>query len=373
MSDAHSLDTLRDHLRTHADSEAVAELAERFLIDAALCGPIVPVRPLLARYDLDEDTQESLEDLLEDQLVEGLELFEDFEYGHPGFPQGVLAVGESTYVYGFRDADLPNTVLTQLDAASSGDEGLDGRAAMLYADLETRLPLRTETIGGVYRHLSQYLPEPSRTRATEALDTWAYLLATPSRDEIVARLRDKDTDPDLLWRALEASHDQSPQRQLMLAELYTDHYGEETSDERRLFLHLLQGRLLEAQGQLSARTDGRWGALEHLRGAHGLLKKFGKTVDAAGILGWVANIHRQQEDHDAALARSLEALAAYRAEGHGQGVVQTLLFRTMVFQETARPEEAQQALEECAQILQDNEIPVPEEILLKLKELTQQL
>lgn len=209
-----AVETLRRRL---ADEGSMGEAAMDFLVDAALCGPVVPVVPLLDRLGLDEEGREAVEDVLDDVLVadgDRVAVFEDLEFRHPGYPQGVLGEGESTWVYRFRSAALRRALLATLDDAESRE-----RARALGNLFDRRLPTSSRSITRLRAHLSQHLGADERRQALQELARWIQPRQAPFLRAVLERdLRDGKLEAAEVWRAARQAEHRPPLWRLALVE-----------------------------------------------------------------------------------------------------------------------------------------------------------
>lgn len=177
-----------------------------FLVEAALCGPVVPVVPLLDRLGLDEAAREVVEDVLDEVLVADGEkgaTFVDLEFRHPGYPQGVLDGGRSTWTYRFRSAALRRALVASLD-----ETGRHERARALAETFDRGLPTVTRSIARLRAHLARHLGVTERRQALQQLAWWIQPREAPFLRAVLEReLRAGALDSRDLWQAAgTASH-----------------------------------------------------------------------------------------------------------------------------------------------------------------------
>ena len=212
------------------------------LVDAALCGPLVPVVPLLDRRGLDEAAREALEDALDDVLVaedgqveEGPEgpIFVDLEYTHPGFPtEGPDAVGP-TYVYRFPDGQLRRALIESEDV-----EARQRRARAVLEALGDAYPPKTRTVARLRAHLSAAIDLESSQTALRELSWWVRPEEGPILDEFLTRALDGKilTAAEILAIARDSTHRPTGWRLTLLEACSADggYHLESLNEEERL-------------------------------------------------------------------------------------------------------------------------------------------
>jgi tetratricopeptide (TPR) repeat protein len=216
-----------------------------FLLDAALCGDLVPVSLLVDLQVLDKDTQDELLDLIDEELVAGLGLLEDLEYTHPGFPASVA-------VARFREPIVRLAILEHFPMKER-----KARAARITPALRRGLPVQTRVLARLFVTLADHLGEADRAEILRDLAWWVGTEEADSlRDGLVSALAEGQLKPESLWGALEGTKGRWPSyRRLALLDAYgTGPCDEEGNPlgvpvERQGEFHFLRAQLLEDLGR----------------------------------------------------------------------------------------------------------------------------
>ncbi|HEX5718733.1 MAG TPA: hypothetical protein VF179_21410, partial [Thermoanaerobaculia bacterium] len=118
-----------------------------FLLEAALCGELVPANLLLGVQALAEEVEDDLADSIDEILVERFGVFEDLEYSHPGFPALVN-------VYRFREPIVRLAVLEHFQVKERR-----ARAAQIAPTLRRGLLVTTRDVARLFVSLADHLGE----------------------------------------------------------------------------------------------------------------------------------------------------------------------------------------------------------------------
>ncbi|NJL28262.1 MAG: tetratricopeptide repeat protein [Thermoanaerobaculia bacterium] len=249
-----------------------ASILRSFLYDAAFCGRNVPVNLLLDRQELAKEVCEKVKDLLDDGLVEGLGIFKDLEFHHPGFPKNVN-------IYRFRDPLTRLVILDQLN-----DQERELRATELLRFLRRALPVSTRDIAHLFVDLSENLSAGAQAEPLRELEWWvgreeAEVLTTG----LIEALQRREVTPDVLWGVVRGSEDRWP-------------------DYRRL-------AVLAAYGKIGVPLE-LLGAF-HLLRANLLMNlgRFAEAVEDARQACRILEVHKEQRSNEFLRAMILLGLA----------------------------------------------------------------
>jgi tetratricopeptide (TPR) repeat protein len=180
-----------------------------FLLDATLCGELVPVSLLVAVQALEKEEQDDLVDLIDEVLVDGLGLLEDLGYSHPGFP--------SVSVARFRGPIVRLAVLEHFNPKERRT-----RAAQIVPALRRGLPIATRTVARLFMTLADHFSEADRDEILRELQWWVGTdEADLLREGLAAALMEDRLKPESLWGALIATEGRwPPYRRLALLDAY---------------------------------------------------------------------------------------------------------------------------------------------------------
>jgi|GEM_PF-3033568 len=212
--------------------EERARVVREFLLDAALCGDLVPARLLMEQMNLGDQEAYEIEDLIEEGLVDELGVFEDLEYG-------LRTVPDRTYVYRFRDPLVRRVILDRTDASQR-----EARVRAVSRFLDKELPARTRDVARIYLHLADHLREEERERWRRTLGWWVGVEeADDLQAEVIRELKEGEIAPEVVWRvAVESREQWPPYRRLALLDAYEEGHG--VPLERRGWFLFHRGRTL---------------------------------------------------------------------------------------------------------------------------------
>jgi tetratricopeptide (TPR) repeat protein len=181
-----------------------------FLLDAALCGELVPVSLLVDLIAPDEETQDELTDLIDEVLMDGLGLFEDLEYSHPGFP-------DSVSVARVREPLIRLAILEHFPINERRT-----RAAQILPALRRGLPIATRNLARLFVTLADHLGEADRAEVLRELEWWVGTEeADFLRDGLASALAEGRLKPESLWGAFIGTEDRwPPYRRLAVLDAY---------------------------------------------------------------------------------------------------------------------------------------------------------
>ncbi|MEA2564770.1 MAG: hypothetical protein QOH06_6274 [Acidobacteriota bacterium] len=211
-----------------------------FLLDAALCGELVPANLLLDVQALAEEVEDDLADSIDEILVERFGVFEDLEYSHPGFPASVN-------VYRFREPIVRLAVLEHFQAKERRT-----RAAQIAPALRRGLLVTTRDVARLFVTLADHLGEDERDEFLRDLAWWVGMEeADDLRDGLETALAEGWLKPETLWGAIEGTKGRWPAyRRLALLDAYGTGPRDEEGNplgvpmERLGEFHFLRAQLL---------------------------------------------------------------------------------------------------------------------------------
>jgi tetratricopeptide (TPR) repeat protein len=181
-----------------------------FLLDAALCGVTVPASLLLSLQGLGEEIKEELADLIDEELVDKLGVFEDLQYRHPSFPVSIN-------VYRFREPLIRLAILEHFAEAERQE-----RASQIAQELRRELPVRTRDVARLFVALADHLGEEERDGYLRDLDWWVGTDGADAlRDELTLAVATGRLKHEILWSALLGTEERWPAyRRLALLDAY---------------------------------------------------------------------------------------------------------------------------------------------------------
>ncbi len=221
-----------------------------FLLDAVLCGVTVPASLLLSLQGLGED-KEDLADVIDEELVDKLGVFEDLQYRHPSFPASVS-------VYRFQEPIVRLAVLEHFTVAERQE-----RASLIVQELRRDLPVRTRDVARLFVTLAHYLGKEEQDEYLRDLDWWVGTDdAEDLREELTLALVTGRLKSETLWGALQSTKERWPAyRRLALLDAYGGGPRDEEGNalgvplERLGDFHVLRAGILEELGQYREALD----------------------------------------------------------------------------------------------------------------------
>lgn len=218
-----------------------------FLLDAALCGELVPVNILIDFQVSGDEAQEELNDVIEKDLVERLQIFEDLQYTHPSFPHSVS-------VCRFRERITRLAILEHFPLRERR-----ARAELLAPALRRTLSVSTRDIARLFISLADYLGEDERDNYLRELEWWTGNEESDDlREGLIEAISEGRLKPEVLWGALKATEGRWPAyRRLALLDAYGAGPRDEKGNplgvplERLGDFQFLRATILEALGQYS--------------------------------------------------------------------------------------------------------------------------